>query len=57
MRRVAAVACEGDPVAARVIPEGTNLGPLSGIIPPTGKQFSARQSHWYRASIGPRVTI
>jgi predicted ester cyclase len=28
--------------------EGTNLGRLNGVIPPTGKRFSARQSHWYR---------
>ena len=43
---------EGDLVVARVLSEGTNLGPLNGVIPPTGRRFSARQSHWYRVKDG-----
>ena len=39
---------EGDLVAVRVLSEGTNLGPLNGVVPPTGKRFAARQSHWFR---------
>lgn len=39
---------EGDMVALRVATRGTNLGPLNGVIPPTGRTFSARQSHWFR---------
>jgi predicted ester cyclase len=44
---IEAVVSEGDMVVARVLSEGTNLGKLGGVIPPTGKRFSARQSHWY----------
>ena len=43
---------EGDVVAARVLTEGTNLGKLNGVMPPTGKRFSARQSHWFRVEEG-----
>jgi predicted ester cyclase len=49
---VEAVVSDGDSVAARVLSEGTNLGKLGGVIPPTGKRFSARQSHWYRVRDG-----
>jgi len=45
---VEAVVTDGDSVVARVLSEGTSLGKLGGVIPPTGKRFSARQSHWYR---------
>jgi hypothetical protein len=31
------------------------LGPLNGVVPPTGKRFSARQSHWYRVVDGKLV--
>jgi predicted ester cyclase len=34
-------------VAVRVLSQGTNLGPLNGVVPPTGKRFAARQSHWF----------
>ena len=47
-----AVVTEGDSVVARVLSEGTNLGRLGGVIPPTGNRFSARQSHWYRLAGG-----
>jgi predicted ester cyclase len=49
---VEATVGEGDLVAARVLSEGTNLGPLNGVMPPTGKRFSAYQSHWYRIDGG-----
>jgi len=38
---IQAIAEEGDLVAVRVLSEGTNLGPLNGVIPPTGRRFSA----------------
>ena len=49
---IEAMVSEGDTVAVRVLAEGTNLGPLNGVVPPTGKQFSAYQSHWYRVENG-----
>jgi predicted ester cyclase len=42
----------GDMVVARVFSEGTNLGPLNGAIPPTGRRFAAYQDHWYRIEGG-----
>ena len=39
-------------MAVRVLSEGTNSGPLNGVVPPTGKRFSARQSYWYRVVDG-----
>ena len=45
-----AMIAEGDTVAVRVLSEGTNLGALNGVVPPTGKRFEARQSHWFRAA-------
>jgi len=49
---IEAIASEDDVVAARVLTEGTNLGKLNGVVPPTGKRFSARQSHWFRVEEG-----
>jgi predicted ester cyclase len=49
---IEAIISEGDTVAVRVLSEGTNLGPLNGIIPPTGRRFSARQSRWHRVADG-----
>ena len=49
---VEAIAAEGDMVAVLVRSEGTNMGKLNGVMPPTGKRFSARQSHWYRVVDG-----
>jgi predicted ester cyclase len=46
------IVAEGDTVAARVLSEGTNLGPLNGVVPPTGRRFTARQSHWFRVAGG-----
>lgn len=33
---IEAMVAEGDTVAVRVVSEGTNLGPLNGVVPPTG---------------------
>jgi hypothetical protein len=52
---VEAMVAEGDTVAVRILSEGTNLGPLNGVVPPTGKRFSARQSHWFRVEDGKLV--
>lgn len=49
---VEAIVDGGDTVAALVSSTGTNLGPLNGVIPPTGRTFSARQSHWFRVRDG-----
>jgi len=49
---IEAMISEGDMVAVRVLSEGTNLGALNGVVPPTGKRFAARQSHWYRVENG-----
>lgn len=48
---IEALVAEEDTVAARILSEGTNLGEFNGL-PPTGKRFSARQSHWYRVEDG-----
>lgn len=49
---VETVVSEDDLVVARVRSEGTNLGRLNGVVPPTGKRFSGHQSHWYRVRDG-----
>jgi len=52
---VEAMVAEGDVVAARLLGEGTNLGPITGgpvTIPPTGKRFASRSSHWFRIDDG-----
>ena len=38
-----------------ILSEGTNLGPLNGGVPPTGKRFRARHSHWFRVADGKLV--
>lgn len=40
----------GGMVAARVLSSGTNTGPINGFVPPTGRQFSAEATHWYRVA-------
>jgi predicted ester cyclase len=50
--RIEAMVAEGDTVAVRVVSEGTNRGPLNGVVPPNGKRFAARQSHWFRVASG-----
>jgi predicted ester cyclase len=52
---VEAMVAEGDTVAVRILSEGTNLGPLNGVVPPTGKRFSARQSQWFLVEDGKLV--
>ena len=49
---IEAMVAEGDLVAVRGLSEGTNLGPLNRVVPPTGKRFAARQSHWFRVADG-----
>jgi predicted ester cyclase len=50
-----AMIAEGDMVALRVTARGTNLGPMGGGIPPTGREFAAGQSHWFRVEDGKLV--
>ena len=47
---IEAMIAEGDTVAVRILSEGTNFGPLFGVVPPTGRRFTARQSHWFRVA-------
>ena len=49
---IEAIAAEGERVAVLVRTDGTNTGMLNGVMPPTGKRFSAMQSHWYRVVDG-----
>ena len=49
---VESLVADGDTVAVRVWSEGTNLGMLNGVIPPTGRRFAGWQSHWYRVENG-----
>jgi predicted ester cyclase len=44
------VISDGDIVAVRIFSEGTNRGALDDVVPPTGKRFIARQSHWFRVT-------
>lgn len=46
------ILAEGEMVVARVRSEGTNDGKLGGFAPPTGRRFSAEQTHWYRVVDG-----
>jgi len=50
--KVLDVVADGNTLVARVVTEGTNLGKLGGVIPPTGRRFSSQQSHWYRVRDG-----
>ena len=45
---IEAIVAEGDTVVVRTMSRGTNLGRLNGVLPPTGRRFAARQSHWFR---------
>jgi predicted ester cyclase len=49
---VEAIVEEGDLVAVRVLSRGTSLGALNGVLPPTGRRFTAAQSHWFRVEDG-----
>jgi steroid delta-isomerase-like uncharacterized protein len=48
---VESIIAEGDEVAVRVTARGTNRGPIAGV-PPTGREFVAAQSHWFRVEDG-----
>ena len=52
---VDSIVAEDDTVAVRGLSVGTNLGPRNGFIPPTGRRFSADQSHWYRVDDSQRL--
>ncbi len=43
---------DGDLVAALVWSEGTNTGKLNGFLPPSGRHFKYRQTHWFRVRDG-----
>jgi predicted ester cyclase len=49
---IEALVAEGDTVAVRVLSTGTNLGPLNGALPATGRTFHAEQTHWFRLECG-----
>jgi len=49
---IEALVAEGSLVVARVLSTGTNTGKLNGVMPPTGRCFSARQTHWFRVADG-----
>lgn len=49
---IEALIVEGALCAAMVASTGTNTGPLDGVIPPTGRAFASRQTHWFRISGG-----
>jgi predicted ester cyclase len=50
-----AIVADDDLVAVLLTAAGTNLGPLNGVIAPTGRAFAGRQSHWYRVWDGRLV--
>jgi len=52
---IEAIVSDGDTVAVRTLSEGTNLGKLNGVIPPTGRRFASRQSHWFKVEHGRLV--
>ena len=37
---IEALVSDGDTIAVRTLSEGTNLGKLNGVIPPTGRRFA-----------------
>ena len=49
---IESILAEGDEVAVRLTARGTNRGPIGGVIPPTGREFVAGQSHWFRVEDG-----
>ena len=49
---IEAIISQDDLVACRILSTGTNLGPLNGVMPPTGRRFSAHQTHWFRVENG-----
>jgi steroid delta-isomerase-like uncharacterized protein len=49
---IESILAEGDEVAVRLTARGTNHGPIGGVVPATGRQFAAAQSHWFRIENG-----
>lgn len=49
---ILALVVDGNTAAVRVQSEGTNQGPLYGVMPPTGQRFCAQQTHWFRIEDG-----
>jgi len=49
---IEALVSQGDTVAVRVLSTGTQLGVAPGAPPPSGKSFTAHQSHWFRVRDG-----
>jgi len=49
---IVSLIAEGDLVAALIDASGSNGGPLDEGIGPTGRTFSARQTHWFRMAEG-----
>jgi predicted ester cyclase len=52
---IEAMVAEGDTVAVRILSEGDQARTVERRGAPTGKRFSARQSHWYRVEDGKLV--
>jgi hypothetical protein len=51
--RIEAIIAGGETVAVRVLSKGTNLGPLNGVVPPTGKSCSRPAGRRPSARRGP----
>jgi predicted ester cyclase len=51
---IEAIIAEGDIVLARLLGKGVNLGPI-GPLPPTGKRFASRSSHWFHVVIDDKL--
>jgi predicted ester cyclase len=50
--RIEAMVAEGGHGSGAGLFDGDEPGPLNGVVPPTGKRFVARQSHWFRVEDG-----
>lgn len=46
------ILAEGNEVAVRLTARGINRGAIGGVVPPTGREFAAAQSHWFRIKGG-----
>jgi predicted ester cyclase len=49
---IEAIVAEADLVVARVLSVGTHTGDVGHVMPPTGRSFSSRQTHWFRIADG-----
>lgn len=52
---ILAVVADGDQVVAHVRSTGTNLGPINGVIPATGRSATGEHMHRYRVQAGRLV--